>query len=260
MNRVSTDVQLRRKTLPENGYLESFGTCPICGPNAHFVARGDWLRDDFYCLRCLTIPRQRALMATIEMLRPAWRDLVIHESSPGPGGASEKLAAGCLTYIASHYDTSIRFGASHPTRGYQSEDLEHQTFSDESFDLVVTQDVFEHLFDPLAAAREIMRTLKPGGLHIASVPIVLKDQPSRRRADLIGGSVNHRVTPEYHGNPIDDSGSLVTVDWGYDICAHLTAASGAPHWLISIDDISRGIRADLNEILVGQKPGSLAQI
>ena len=50
--------------------------------------------------------------------------------------------------------------------GVCCENLEHMSFGDESFDLHLTQDVFEHLFDPAAAFREIARTLRPGGAHL----------------------------------------------------------------------------------------------
>jgi SAM-dependent methyltransferase len=39
-----------------------------------------------------------------------------------------------------------------------------------SFDGAVCSEVFEHLFEPLQAAREIHRVLKPGGVVVATVP------------------------------------------------------------------------------------------
>lgn len=40
----------------------------------------------------------------------------------------------------------------------------------ESFDAAVCSEVFEHLFDPLIAAREIHRVLKPGAPFVVTVP------------------------------------------------------------------------------------------
>jgi SAM-dependent methyltransferase len=42
--------------------------------------------------------------------------------------------------------------------------------TDAAFDGATCIEVFEHLFDPLQAAREIYRLLKPGGVLIATVP------------------------------------------------------------------------------------------
>jgi 2-polyprenyl-6-hydroxyphenyl methylase/3-demethylubiquinone-9 3-methyltransferase len=39
-----------------------------------------------------------------------------------------------------------------------------------TFDGAVCSEVFEHLWDPLAAARELHRILQPGGILVASVP------------------------------------------------------------------------------------------
>jgi SAM-dependent methyltransferase len=54
-------------------------------------------------------------------------------------------------------------------------------FPDASFDAVVCVEVLEHLFEPRAAAAEIARVLRPGGVLIASVPNVAY---WRRRADF----------------------------------------------------------------------------
>lgn len=41
-------------------------------------------------------------------------------------------------------------------------------FADETFSLVVSVAVFEHLYDPFAAAREVARVLKPGGTFLGT--------------------------------------------------------------------------------------------
>ena len=44
-----------------------------------------------------------------------------------------------------------------------NQNLEKLTYEDESFDVVITQDVFEHINEPFQAFKEIARVLKPGG-------------------------------------------------------------------------------------------------
>jgi SAM-dependent methyltransferase len=193
-------------------------------------------------------------MLVVEHLYPSWRNFRIHESSPVPRGASVKLKRECKDYLETQFTPSLALGVNSGT--FRNEDLEHQTFPDGSFDLVITQDVFEHLFNPEQAIKEIARTLRPGGAHICTVPIVRKNKPTVRRATLEMGIITHHLEPEYHGNPIDQNGSLVTVDWGYDITEHMTQASGLLSTLHTLDDISRGISAEYIDVMVNQKPGS----
>jgi SAM-dependent methyltransferase len=215
-----------------------------------FFALGSWYRDQLLCDRCFSIPRERALMVVIQMLYPHWRELSVHESSPSQRGASAKLARESRSYVGSQFIPGAELGSA--WNDYVVQDLERQTFGDSSFDLVITQDVFEHLFDPAAAIREIVRTLRPGGAHIMTVPIVRKGKPSRRRASLKDGVVINHLEPDWHGNPVGEK-SLVTVDWGYDIADFLAEHSACPTTLFSIDDPGRGVRAEYIEVVVTRK-------
>jgi SAM-dependent methyltransferase len=49
-------------------------------------------------------------------------------------------------------------------------DAGHLPFADKSFDMVVALDVLEHIADDAAAAGELLRVLRPGGVLIAFVP------------------------------------------------------------------------------------------
>jgi SAM-dependent methyltransferase len=194
------------------------GFCPICNHTVTFRAEAAWLRDNLFCLSCErgSIPRERALMLTIESLAPQWRTLRIHESSPSERGVSLRLRRECPAYIATQFFPNITLGAQHA--GVRCEDLEHQTFADESFDLVITQDVMEHVFEPALVYREIWRTLRPRGLYLHTTPIYKQRVSSMRRAaKLADGSIRYLARREYHGNPIDDQGSLVTWHYGYDL-------------------------------------------
>jgi SAM-dependent methyltransferase len=233
-------------------HFEHSGFCCVCEKSVIFTADSSYFRSSLRCPLCHLAPRHRALFHALTMFFPKWRQFDIHESSPGWDLVSSRLKREAKSYVATQWDTSIPFGTSH-VKGYRSEDLQAQTFADASFDLVVTQDVFEHIFEPDKAVKEIARTLRPGAAFIATVPIVLKNAPSRRRASFINGEIVHHVSAEYHGNPISNRESLVTIDWGYDIVRYLQHHSGLSFMMVHFDNIDLGIRADLIEVLIGFK-------
>ena len=235
-------------------FLRREGLCPICEKERVFVARESWLRDHYFCEGCGSIPRERAIMNVIQTNYPKWRDLHIHESSPGNRGASVKMREQCKKYIATQYDLEVKFGNTHPTNGYRSEDLEKQTFDDNLFDLVVTQDVMEHVFNPENVFREIHRTLKNGGAHIFTTPIIRKESPSLRRAEMLAdSSIRHIYPPEYHGNPLSKEGSLVTWHWGNDIKQIAANATRAKVEIVACQNVKMGIEGEYLEVIIQKK-------
>jgi SAM-dependent methyltransferase len=230
------------------------GWCPVCGKETEFRAYGEDLRSTYICRNCHSRPRHRALMHVIDLLFPTWRQLSIHESSPSEKTASDRLRTQCPRYAATQFDPRRPLGAMAPGGAWQNENLERQTFPDAGFDLVVTQDVFEHIFRPDLAIREIARTLRPGGAHICTVPLTRRAAASRRRARLRDdGSVEHLLPASYHQNPIDPEGSLVTVDWGFDVASYFDAHAGLNTTIFSIENRDRGILGNLLEVLVSVK-------
>ncbi|NOR69478.1 MAG: methyltransferase domain-containing protein [Methylomarinum sp.] len=235
-------------------YLEVSGYCPICEKKVQFASEYNWLRDHFLCSGCGSIPRERALMKVINDYYPNYRDLIIHESSPGGRGVSVKLHSECSHYSASHYYPDLALGTMHKKHGYQCESLEALTFEDESFDLFITQDVMEHIFDPSKAFSEIARVLKPGGAHVFTVPIINKGAQSECWASLDDkGEIVYHHDPEYHGNPIDSKGSLVTMHWGYDMAEFIQCHANMPTTIVMIDDINMGVRAEYIDVVVSYK-------
>lgn len=67
------------------------------------------------------------------------------------------------------------------------EDAALLPYPDDTFDAAVCIEVFEHLFEPHKAAREILRILKPGGVLVATVPNAAY---WRRRVELLLGCWN----------------------------------------------------------------------
>jgi SAM-dependent methyltransferase len=98
-----------------------------------------------------------------------------------------------------------------------SEDLTALSFDDNLFDMIVTNEVIEHVPSIDKALREMHRVLRPGGWHIGTHPFAYVNQNSILKSEIIDGRIVHRMEPEYHGNPINDAGSLVFEVPGWDI-------------------------------------------
>ena len=112
--------------------------------------------------------------------------------------------------------------------------------------------------NPAAAFREIARTLRPGGAHVFTTPLVRKNELIRFCARLApDGTIAHLIEPrEYHRNPMSSEGSLVTVNWGYDIANYVFKACGLFTNLVFIYNIELGIRVEhmRSLLLVTYKP------
>lgn len=238
-------------------FEEWVGYCPICHAPTAFRSYGPWHRDHLICVNCpgYSVPRERALMLMLERLRPDWRDLAIHESSPAPRGISA-----LLRMQGRHYSTSQFFPDAVPGAyrdGVRCEDLEALTFSDESLDVLLTQDVMEHVFNPEAVYREAYRVLRAGGLYLHTTPVSQNMAVSKRAAQKMpGGEVEHLLPAEYHGNPIDDAGSLVTFYWGLDLPDLIASWAPFSVQMTRFNDRQHGILGEMTEVIACEKVGS----
>jgi len=225
------------------------GRCDVCEGPTLFVRTGPWDRDEYRCVRCRSIPRFRAMALVLQRERPDWRSLALHESSPD-GSLSRKFAKQAPGYSSSQYLPGKELGTFHD--GIRNEDLRSLTFRDASFDIFVTQDVLEHVPEPDRAFAEIGRVLKPGGIHVFTVPC--HDSPTRERARIAAdGSLELLLEPEYHGNPVDAKGSLVVTDWGPDILDRIRQASGMDTERFDFRDPRRGLAGAFLSVFVSRK-------
>ena len=93
-------------------------------------------------MRQLQLDPARACYLVLRSERQNWRGLHIHESSPVERGTS--LDAGA--YAPSQYFPGVASRGLHG--GIRCEDFEHRTFKNGSLDVIITQEVMEHVFDP----------------------------------------------------------------------------------------------------------------
>lgn len=108
--------------------------------------------------------------------------------------------------------------------GVRHEDLCALSFTDASFDALVSLDVLEHVPDYRAAFRECARVLRPGGRMMWSVPFIAGSSADQVRAVMADGAVRHLLPPEYHGNPLSENGSLCFTDFGWAMLAQVRNA------------------------------------
>ncbi|MEV7430285.1 class I SAM-dependent methyltransferase [Nocardioides sp. NPDC092400] len=247
---------LSGRVKPPRRLLTWPGTCAICketrgSARTVYIEKGPWPRDDLRCLRCLSIPRERCLFEVLAQFRSDWRALDIHESSPGRRGASSALSA-APGYSSSQYLDDTPLGAE--VNGVRCEDLSRLTFADETFDLLVTQDVLEHVFKPEKVLAEIFRVLKPGGAHIATFPWYPQLAATRERASLTDAGVVHNLEPQYHRSPVNGGASLVTLDWGADLFDRASDA-GLDLTVHKLpQERKRGIDGEFREVFVFTRP------
>lgn len=228
------------------------GFCPICQKTVKFKSDHPWFRDNLFCSGCESIPRERALALLLERHFPEWRELAIHESSPGGRGISPKMWTECKQYMPTQFFTKEKIGV--VIDGCRNENLEHQTFKKNMFDLVITQDVMEHVNNPDAVFKEVARTLKPGGVYLFTVPTYKERVEGERRSRYMpDGTIEHYSDPEYHGNPVSDEGSLVTFHYGYDLPELIYQWSGMQVEMSRFHDHHHGIIGEFTEIYMARK-------
>jgi SAM-dependent methyltransferase len=206
--------------------------CAVCGTRG-FFPRGDQAstREGYPCTNCGTSLRYRdqATLILDEFGRGQHLDIgrlvrsgLMNERDiyePALRGPFVKAFGHLPRYRRSFYWDEGTPGAM--LNGVPFEDLTALSFANNTFDLVITSDVMEHVIEPWAAFREIARVLKPGGVHIFSIPT---DWPfpasSIARAKLRQGDLEHLLPPRYHRGG-DDSQSLVVTDFGADVIDEL---------------------------------------
>ncbi len=232
----------------------TFGVCPCCKRHSLFVATNYWLRDYYKCIICRSIPRQRAVMKILQEYRPNYKNLIIHESSPS-GATFRQLKKEVKQYSWSYFYEDKDLGRPLTGGGY-NENLENLSFKNETFDIFITQDVFEHINNPSKAFSEIARVLKHGGMHIFTTPIYAF-QKSKSRIKIVDGKIINILQPIYHGNPIDKNGSLVTYDWGNDILEYIEKSSNLKSEIIcfqqSKENFKNGLEAEFLQVIISYK-------
>lgn len=212
------------------------GVCNLCNTQQTFYKRHRSLREGYQCSHCHASLRYRGQAAIIlqKFATPditCLRDLVQCQSfqnlaiyEPGIIGSFRRYLAKLPNYTNSFFWDDVPLGEYR--QNLQCQSLENLTYQDQSFDLIITSDILEHIRRPWQALSELWRVLKPGGYHIFSIPV---QAPMKNktifRVDTNSDRDIHLLSPKYHSAPLPEGGkreSLVYNDFGRDIVDKLT--------------------------------------
>lgn len=216
-------------------FLEGF--CVICGGprpmqvstmwSSAYTSEGyilpNW-REHLNCLECST---NNITRGAITILEQKYRELLDGDIyiTEAVTPLFNLLSKRYNSIVGSEYISPSAVGGS-VIGGIRHEDIQNLSFSDSSFDLILSFDVLEHVPFPEKAFFECYRCLRPGGRLLFTVPFSSDHERDVIRAELDdGGGVIHRLEPEFHGNPMDmESGSLCFRYFGWQVVSNLENA------------------------------------
>lgn len=198
--------------------------CPICDGRRLFIRLKDY---DIAC-RCTGCRASAVSLSIASVLREVVPDLrsrdVYELSTRGP--LYVFLQAHARTVTGSEYFHDVAPGDFRD--GVQCQDVQRLTYADASFDVCTSTEVFEHVPDDARAFAQVLRVLRPGGILLFTVPLRPEHATLERAVLRPDGTIEHLLSPEYHGDPIRDAGRILAFrTYGQDITEKLQAAGFA---------------------------------
>jgi len=172
-------------------------------------------REWFICSNCHLSNRQRLAM---------WISLDYLESIQNPKIYVQEPVGPFYQYLKERFPDLVGseyFGENYMpgelVNGIRHEDCMHLSFEDESINMIISNDIFEHIPDVELAFKESYRVLTHGGAMALSIPFNVSNTSTFKRASIENGCVIHHAAPIYHGSLLASEGALVYYDFGHDI-------------------------------------------
>ncbi len=173
----------------EFSFRESL-VCPSCGMNAR-------MRQVYRYLKSLGVD---GAVYAYEYVTPAYKAYKgIYSSIIGSEYCGDDCVGGQI------YD------------GIRHENAMCLSFDDNTYDLMISCDVFEHVSDYKKAFLESFRCLKTGGQLVFTVPFQHEQYETVVRAEIGEGGIVYLLPPEYHGDPMSEEGSLCFYNYGWSL-------------------------------------------
>ncbi|MEA1676918.1 methyltransferase domain-containing protein [Nitrospirillum sp. BR 11163] len=179
--------------------------CPHCGMNNRQRLTAQLVHQHVEQYGCSTLYFMEQVTPIFAWTRSRYPDLTVHGSE----------------YLGFEYVGGTM------VNGIRHEDVMDLSFPSDSIDLIVSNDVFEHVPNYRRALAECARVLRPNGHLLATIPFSTHEDQSQVRAEIRDNALNLLLPAQYHGNPLSADGCLVFHDFGWDMLNHFTEAGFA---------------------------------
>ncbi|HTQ96950.1 MAG TPA: methyltransferase domain-containing protein [Candidatus Acidoferrum sp.] len=206
------------------------GRCPICGPTYFAVLKPDPFTTR--CIKCRATVTNLSIISAIEKTIGSARGKTAFEMS-SYGATWRYLRDTCAEFHFSEYFPGHKSGEW--INGIRNEDATHLSFENETFDVITSNQVFEHIFEDRKAYQECFRTLKDDGSLLFTVP--MHNTPRTEQvARLKNEQIEWLSAPEFHSSRTTGPNS-VPVFWRYSLNDIVERVSSAGFSKVSIVDV-----------------------
>lgn len=207
-------------------FLHAF--CNVCGRHGRFFFQDPRLfREQLVCEHCRSTSRYRSIARGLLLALRDFAGVDVDSLAALPGSSSQNRVRILDTQTPFHYEpcayhipeylaqcewvglelstyrSGLPLGESLDD-GVTNQNLEQLTYADESFDIVITSDVLEHVRLDDEAHREIARVLVASGVYLFTVPHNWEWERNLVRVDVVDSRCPeldvYRLDPEYHGD------------------------------------------------------------
>ena len=172
------------------GFIGKFPIiCPLCGRFSYIHQINQNNLRESCCSHCCGSTNRQRQMAYLLCRKIGLKSLSEIKKYTGNiyntesyGNVHNQLVKN-KNYVSSEY-FGEKYKSGQKVKGMIHQNLMCLSFPENSLDIVLSSDVFEHVSDPYLAHREIYRVLRPGGSHIFTVSF-LSEQILDSRLNII---------------------------------------------------------------------------
>ena len=222
------------------------GYCSCCNQKVNFrwklipkLSENILFPETYICPKCLMYSRVRAIIHVFKILdsKPLNKTIYCYEQTTDFFDNIKDLYNDNNEVIGSEYFGADKIPGTY-IDGIRHENAMDLSFSENSIDYMISNDVFEHVPNIDAALQEAKRCLKKDGKLIFHVPFNIDLEKTIRRAEIKDEKIVHYEKEEYHGGFSfeNEKGCLAFYNFGCDIFDIMKKAGFSKTYAVAIQD------------------------